>query len=94
MWRIRKAVVVFPLVPVIAGDPQLRGRVAPEAHRDRRHRRARVGDPHLGHRQVEASLDDQRRGAALDRRGGEVVAVRALPADAEEEVPGSTRRLS
>jgi hypothetical protein len=67
------------------GDPEGGGRIAPEPHRDRRHRRPRVGDHHLGNGQLEAALDHQRRGAALDRRGSEVVAVGPLTANTEEE---------
>ena len=50
-----------------------------------RHRRARVGDDELRHAQLERPLDDERRRAALDRLGRELVAVRPLARDAEEE---------
>ncbi len=70
------------------GDPQGRRRVAPEVDRDRRHRRARIGDPDLGGGEVEGSLDHQRGGPVGDRLIGELVAVGVLPPDAEEEVAG------
>ena len=70
------------------GDPQLRGRVAVEARRDRRHRRPRVGDQHLRDLELgKLALDDQRRGSRLDRGGGELVPVGLLARDAEEERP-------
>ena len=77
--------VVFPLVPVTpatrsfaVGSPQKRTA-------DLGHRRAGIGDAGLGHRQVEEPLDDQRRGAGFDRQAAEIVAVRALSRNAEEE---------
>ena len=69
-------------------DPKRSRRILPEANRDRRHRGAGVGNRHLGHRQVQMTLDHQRRGAPLDGRGGEIVAVGPLPLHAEEEPAG------
>ena len=50
-----------------------------------RHRRAHVLDDELRHGDVDRPLDDERDGAGRDRVGGEVVAVDAAPADAEEQ---------
>jgi hypothetical protein len=76
-------------LPVGAGDaghPQGRRRVAPEASRDRRHRRPGVGENRLRDANVEGPLDDQCGGPACHRRLGEVVAIRVLPPNAEEQV--------
>ena len=53
-----------------------------------RHRRARVRDDELRHREVERALDDERDRAVRDRLRREIVAVGALARDAEEERPG------
>ena len=59
---------------------------APEEHvRREGHCEPGVVDDQLGHGQVERTLDEERRSAALDHGGGEVVAVSALPRDAGEE---------
>ena len=77
-----------------AHDPQRRGRVAVEARRRRAHRRAHVGDDHLGHPEAERALADQRGGAALDGVGSEVVAVGLEPGHAEEERAGPDVRAA
>ena len=80
-----------------AGDPdhgQLGGRVAEEARRERGHRRARVGDQHLGHADVERALDDERRRAASTGGRREVVAVAVSPVTQKKSVPEPTARLS
>ena len=68
-----------------AGDAELRRRVVPEAGRDRGHRGAGIGDAHLGHTDVQKPLDHERGGAAFDGALGELMAVRVLPGNAEEE---------
>ena len=55
-----------------AGDPddaERRARVAVEADRERRHRRAHGGDHELGYAEAERALDDERDGAGGDRLG-------------------------
>ena len=74
-----------------AGDAQLLGRVAVEAHRGVGHRRAGLADLDLDHARVEIerALDDNRRGPGLHRVGRELVAVGGEPGDAEEQRPGA-----
>jgi hypothetical protein len=75
-------------LPARAGDPdhlERRGGVAEEALGGVRHGGARVGHHHLGHRQVEAALHDQGRGAARDGVGREVVPVTGEPRNAKKE---------
>ncbi len=57
--------------------PQLGRRVAPEARRQRRHRRPRVGDHDLRHLQLQLALDHQRRRPAATA-AGRIVAVDLL----------------
>ena len=45
-------------------------------------------DPRLGHGQVQQPLDHEARGAALDGSGSELVTVRAVARNAEEQAPG------
>ena len=77
--------VVFPLVPVTPATRSSRRGVAPEACRHLGHRRAGIGDASLGHRQVEEPLDHQRHGALFHGQAAELVAVRALSRNTEEE---------
>ena len=77
-----------------AGHLELPRRPTEEDVRREGHGAARVGDDELGHRQVERPLDEERDGAALDRVGGEVVAVGALAGTQTKSAPGSTRRAS
>ena len=86
--RVSQAVVVLPLVPGDADDPQLPRRLAVEARGGLRHRRAHVLDLHLRHAEPERPADDERRRATLDRVGREVVAVAGEAGDAEEQRPG------
>jgi hypothetical protein len=74
-----------------AGDPDHRQRgrrIAGQPGRGRGHRGAHVVDDDLGDRGAQRVVDDERRRAALDRLGGEVVAVAAEAADAEEDGAG------
>ena len=59
--------------------------MAIEARGDRPHRLTDVGDQDLGHAEPEGPLAHQRRGAARDCIGREVVAVGPKAADAEEQ---------
>ena len=73
-----------------AGDADqlhLRRRIAIEAGRRWAHRSAHVVDHHLGHTEPERALADERRRAARDRVGSEVVAVRAESGHAKKERP-------
>ena len=85
--RVRKAVVVLPLVPVMPDHAQLARRVAVEARRRRAHGGADVGHHHLGHVQAQRALHHERGGAALDGVRGEVVPVGPEPLHTEEERP-------
>ena len=79
-----------------AGDPddgQRGGRVAVEARRGARHRGAHVVDEHLGDAEPERPRDDERRRAARDRVGGEVVPVAGEAGDAEEQRAGAHRAV-
>src|SRR5581483_2487678 len=69
-----------------ADDLELARRLAEEDVRRRRHRGAGVADDDLRHVELERPLDDERDGAVLDRLLREVVPVRPLPGDAEEDV--------
>ena len=63
--------LVLPFVPVTPTSVSSLARIAEEARRDRRERAARVGHDHRGGRQRDRSgarLDEQRRGAELERR--------------------------
>ena len=64
------------------------GGVPVEARGGDRHRGADVLDLHLRHAEVERPGDDERRRAAFDRVGREIVAVAREPGDAEEQGPG------
>ena len=55
--------------------------------------RADVLDLHLGHAEPERPRDHERRRAALDRVGGEVVAVAGEAGHAEEQVAGLHRAV-
>ena len=91
--RTRNAVVVLPLVPVMPTTGSARRRVAVEARRGDRHRRADVRDLHLGHAEAERPRDHQRRRPARDGVGGEVMAVAGEPGHAEEQVAGLHRAV-
>jgi hypothetical protein len=71
--------------PRDADDLELAGRLAEEDVGRGRHRRARVGDDELRHRQVERPLHDEGDRAPLHRLRREVVAVGALTGNGEEE---------
>ena len=71
-----------------AGDREhveLGARVAEEGDRGRRHRRTRIPDDELRHWELERPLDEKSCGAARDGVRGEVVAVGARAAHADEE---------
>ncbi len=74
-----------------AGDLELLRRLAEEGVRGHRHGRPRVGDHELRHRYADVALDDERRGATLDRLAREVVPVGLRAGDGEEERPGRHR---
>ena len=79
-----------------AGDPddrQPRRRIAVEARRGERHRGADVLDHDLRHAEPERPRDDERRRAARDGVGREVVAVAGEPRDAEEQRAGPHRAV-
>ena len=83
--RTRNAVVVFPFVPVTpttssdaVGSPKKRAAAT-------RHRRADVLHHDLGHPEAERPLHHQRRRAARDRVGREVVPVAGESRHAEEQ---------
>ena len=59
--------------------------MAVELNGARSHRRPRVADDELRDGDFERPLDDEGYGSALDRFGGERVAVVAIALDAEEE---------
>jgi hypothetical protein len=67
---------------------QLAARLAPEARRQRRHRRPGAGHHQLRRRHLELALDDQRRRPVGHRPRPELVAVDPLPRHAEEQRPG------
>ena len=71
-----------------ADHRQLCRGIVVEARRDRCHRRARVGDDHLGDAEPQGPLDDQRGGAPPHRVAAEVVAVRLEAGHAEEQRAG------
>ena len=78
-----------------ADHPQPRRRVALEARRQRRHRRPRVGDHDLRHRQLQLALDDQRRRPRLDHVAARTRGRRRCsPATQKNSVPGPALRLS
>ena len=86
----RNVVVVFPFVPVTpassssrVGSPKNTSAATAIAARA-------SGDDELRDVDLELSLDDERDGAALDRRPGEVVPVDDAPRNAEEQRPGVT----
>ena len=85
----RKAVVVFPFVPVTPGDLELARRVAEEGVGRKSHRLAGIRDDELRYRHVELTLDDQCGGAVGDGLRCVVVPVRLHPGDADEESPRS-----
>ena len=91
-WRSRKAVVVLPLVPVIAGDAQLGGGVAVEARRERGHRRAGVGDdaPAATPRSSGRSTTSAAAPRSTARRREVVAVARAAPGTQKKSVPGPT----
>ena len=77
----------LPVRPGDGGDFQLACRPAEERVGGERHRSARVADDQLRHRKVERTLDDESGRAGGNRVGGEIVAVRPLTRDADEERP-------
>jgi hypothetical protein len=68
-----------------ADDGQLGGRIAVEASRGLRHRRAYIGDHDLGDVDLYTALHDQRHRAGRDGLGGEIMAVTGEAGDAEEQ---------
>ena len=82
-----------------ARDLELPRRLVEERVRGDGHRGSRVVDDELRDGELERPLDDERDGAPSDGVGGEVVAVRTRPGDAEEEragldTPGGVREVA
>ncbi len=74
--------------PGHSGNSELGRGASEELVRRDRHRAARVPDDELRHRQVEHTLDHERRSAPVYRLRREVVPVREGAGDAEKERPG------
>jgi hypothetical protein len=82
----RKAVVVLPARSGDADDVELTRRVSEKLDRRARHRGANGGDDELRHVRVDAALDGEGDGAAVDRLGCELVPVDTCAGNAEEQL--------
>jgi hypothetical protein len=77
----------LPVRPRDTRDLELVSRAAEEDGGGLGHRQPRVGDHELRHARRDGMLDDERRGACVDRPPGQLVPVEALASHAEEERP-------